>query len=638
MRKNYRCFFVMIFLLSFLNASGQELKYQALLIKEELKNNADAVLRLEDCNVIVNARDEMRINYRRIVTVLNSDGDDDIGTYLSYDKNVKIKNIQAVIFNAFGKEIKKAKKKDFKDVSAVSGGTLYSDSRVLYLDYTPVSYPYTVEFTYEYDSSNTAFLPRWYPLEGYNLSVEESSIKITDLANLSLRHKEKNFEKYPQIENLSSGTTLAYLVNDIPALKPESYSPSLSKIAPVVLFSLSKFHLEGVDGEATDWKSFGKWIYDDLIATRDALPESTVNEIRTLVTGINDPLEKAKIVYKYMQDRTRYISVQVGIGGWEPIDATTVDAAKYGDCKGLTNYTKALLKAAGVESYYTVVYAGRTPIGLEEDFASLQGNHVILNLPSENGDIWLECTSQIHPFGLLGDFTDDRNVLVVTPDGGILKRTPVYSTADNRQITKSEIILQENGAIDALVEISTFGVQYDNHFYRENDSKEDIDKYYKNYWKNVNDISIQNYEFENNRDDIRFTEKVALSASKYASLAGNRLIFEPNIFNNRLEVPRRYKERHLPFEIDRGYGYEDEFTIRMPEGYKIEAIPQNATIRSKFGTYEVSYVDNKNSTITYQRKVTFLNGAFNESEYENYRDFIKDVTKNDNSKIVLIKQ
>ena len=122
-----------------------------------------------------------------------------------------------------------------------------------------------------------------------------------------------------------------------------------------------------------------------------------------MVTGIEDKLEKAKIIYKYVQENTRYISVQIGIGGFRPINAIDVDRVKYGDCKGLSNYTMALLKAVNVPSYYTVVEAGNRKVDFEDDFADLrQGNHAILAIPYKGSYYWIDCTSQIHPFRIFG--------------------------------------------------------------------------------------------------------------------------------------------------------------------------------------------------------------------------------------------
>src|SRR5690606_22075365 len=122
---------------------------------------------------------KMATTQKRIVTVLNENGNGYINAYKHYDPTTKIKSIQAVVFDSFGKEIKKIKKNDFRDVSAVSGGTLYSDSRLLYLDYTPTGYPYTIEFTSEVETSNTAFMTPWYFLDGYHVSTEESFYELT---------------------------------------------------------------------------------------------------------------------------------------------------------------------------------------------------------------------------------------------------------------------------------------------------------------------------------------------------------------------------------------------------------------------------------------------------------------------------
>src|SRR5690606_29432422 len=98
-----------------------------------LKQNSNAVVRLHQVNITLNSINDMDVFEKRIVTVLNKEGDDDIDAVVHYDNNVKIKELEVVVYNQLGMVIKKIKKNDFKDVSAVDGGTLYSDSRVKYL-------------------------------------------------------------------------------------------------------------------------------------------------------------------------------------------------------------------------------------------------------------------------------------------------------------------------------------------------------------------------------------------------------------------------------------------------------------------------------------------------------------------------
>jgi uncharacterized protein YcnI len=93
----------------------------------------------------------------------------------------------------------------------------------------------------------------------------------------------------------------------------------------------------------------------------------------------------------------------------------------------------------------------------------------------------------------------------------------------------------------------------------------------------------------------------------------------------------------MPLKIDRGNLDEDEFTLKLPEGYAVESLPQNIKMESKFGTYEATFVKNEDGTISYRRKQFLKEGNYPKEDYEAYRNFVKDMARNDNAKIVLSK-
>ncbi|MEM6719707.1 MAG: DUF3857 domain-containing transglutaminase family protein [Bacteroidota bacterium] len=608
-----------------------------LTLPQELTKNANAVVRLDETVVNVEAINTMEVSERRIVTVLNEKGMSMIGAVAFYDNTTRVKNMEAKVYDKFGKQIKKIRQKDFQDVSAVDGGTMYSDSRVKYLEYTPIDYPFTVEFTCKILMKTTSNLPRFAPIT-YFTSVQKSSYKITYPSSLALYKKELNLEEFGVMKDEKQGS-LTYSIENVAGIKPESYSPSDAKIEPQVYLALSKFTYEGVVGEVKNWEEAGKWIHQNLLKGRATVDPETKATIEKLVEGITSDREKARLIYEYMQGKTRYISVQVGIGGYQPIAADEVDRVGYGDCKGLSNYMMALLAIAGIESYYTVVQSGREIVNFYEDFATLgQGNHIILNIPNNGDDIWLECTSQKAPFGHIGDFTDDRNVLVVTPDGGQLKHTKKYTTEENLQETTGAYLLDNGGNIKADVTIKTKGIQYDNRYYLEDLSDVDKDKRYKKYFQEVNNVNIDNIELNNDKKAIAFTEKVAFNADAYGVSTGDRMLFAPNAFNRLTSIPDRYRNRKFPLEIQRGYYDTDVYEIKLPSDYKIEAIPSDVNYETKFGSYSFAITLKDDQTLEYKRAIKINDGVYPKEEYNNYRKFIKKIVRYDGSKIVLVKK
>ncbi len=613
--------------------ASQSSKTDALTISPELKNNANAVIRFKSLEIEIKAYNKMIIKEHRIVTVLNEYGIRNIGAYLGYDDTVNIKEMNAVIYDAFGTEIKKVKERDFKDVSDVSGSTLFSDNRQKYLSYTPSSYPYTVEFTSEYVTSTTSFMPRWAPLENYYVSTEFSSFKVVNNSSIVLEKKASHFENY----NITELSDFHFEANTIKAIKKEAYAPNFYSFAPRLKLALQEFDMKGVKGTNSGWQSFGKWVDTDLNKGTEALPESVINEVKNLTQAANSNIEKAKIVYKYMQDKTRYISVQVGIGGWKPMLASDVDRLSYGDCKALSNYTKALLKAVGIASYYTLIYGNSNIQNIDKNFSSQQGNHAILAMPYQDDYVFLECTSQTNPFGYIANFTDDRDALIITPEGGKIIHTTIYNTQSNTQNTKATITLDVLGTLNASLDVTSQGTQYDRYSQLETKEEKDRILYYKNRFDNINNLEILSMTINNDKENIVLTENLEVKATKYGSRAGNRILLIPNAFNKNTYIPPRYKNRTLPFEVDRGYVDVDEYVFNLSETLSIEAVFDPIAISNKFGEYSAKIEKISDKKFKYTRKLTFNKGKYSKEDYQDFRKFYSDIVKNDKSKIALKK-
>ena len=617
---------------------GQKLDYSVLTIPDSLKQNANSVVRLSQTDINIPSQKTMSIKSVGVITILNELGLDDLDLTVHYDRNTKISKIEAKVFDAHGKEIKVYKRKDFRDTSVADGISIFTDNRALYLNHVPIAYPFTIAFETEIETSNTAFIPFWSPVSDYLVSVENAYCKITYKPELRLKKKEVNFSNKYSIEKIESASSISYSAKNLAAKKREELSPGVMKLFPIVYFALESFELENVEGKASDWKDFGKWYYQSLLADTEDIPADTQQKMKELIGTEKDPVEIAKIIYKYVQEKTRYVSVQVGIGGWKPMRAKDVDKLGYGDCKALTNYTRCLLKSVGVTSYYTVVHSGSSERrDLQDDFASVQGNHIILGLPADDKLIWLECTSQILPFGFQGDFTDDRNVLLIKPEGGEIVKTKLYSDSENLKIIKGAYTITENGSLVGKVKMLSKGLRYDNEFTKERMSREDQIRRYKNEFDNINNLSIKKISSNNNPKTIEFTEDLDLEAESYAQNSGGKLLFALNAFNQNSFIPKKHRTREFPFEMIRGYTDESEIEITIPEGFTVEAKPNGIEQDTEFGYYKIEFNILSANKLACKRKLVIKKGLYDKSKYENYRKFRETVAKTDNSKIVITK-
>jgi len=169
-------------------------------------------------------------------------------------------------------------------------------------------------------------------------------------------------------------------------------------------------------------------------------------------------------------------------------------------------------------------------------------------------------------------------------------------------------------------------------------NKKESVKYYKEYFDNINNLSILNFSNSTDNKNNIFKEKVKLSATNYGRKSGNRMLITLNAFNKTSYVPKRMRYRLLPVEINDGYLDKDSIIIHLPKSYSIEAMPKQAKINSIFGFYTSTITSLNDSTLIYKRTLKINQGLFPKEEYVNFRKFKKSVVRKDNSKLILIKK
>jgi len=607
-------------------------------IPAAMLKDAHVVKRFDEQSFEIVNLDKAIFRKKYLLTILNESGQDYAGIVVSYDKLRKVNSIDGVLYDAAGNVIRKVKSKEINDYSATGSVNLYDDNRVKVHDFNHKSFPYTVEYEMEVEYKHTFYFPDWIPQNYERLSVEKSSFTFIAPENYSVRYKALNFPAAPSISTEKGKKRMTWQTQALAALIKPYASPSWSELTPSVLFAPTEFEMEGYKGNASTWQEFGKFILA-LNKDRDELPETVVQKVQALTAGLTNTKEKVFKLYEYLQQNTRYISIQLGIGGFQPFEATYVAQKGYGDCKALSNYMYSLLKVAGIPSYHALINSGRSLDAkrLIEDLPSTQFNHMVLFVPIEKDTIWLECTSQDAPGGYAGGFTGNRKALAITPEGGKLVNTPVYKSADNRQVRFVKGTIDEEARLQVSVNTKYAALQQD--YYSDLITALSKDKVKKilNEELDFSTYEIGDFAYKAKKQELpEIDEELKISVENYATISGKRLFLIPNVMNRSGRKVEVDNNRKVDYVFDYPYYDEDSVEINIPTGYQIEAMQPPLVLKTKYGNY-ISRVKIEGSKITYYRMMEQFGGRYQASEGSAIAEFYNTIYKADRTKLVLIK-
>lgn len=620
----HHCFFILLFIFA-AHSQAQNLNQP---------DKLDAIIHLEELKVeIVNDRPKIYIH--KLITLFNKNKSELIDFTVHFDKETQVKFIGGFIYDKLGKVIKKIKRSDLKDQLDMT--EFASDDRLLY--YEPMLnstvFPITVEYEFEITLSSLLNLPSWHPVPGYNIEVVKSTLEINTDQENAFRFYEMN--EPPKFIKTQQNKLVSYKwqLENFKAINEEDEAPEIDKLAPAVLFAPKKIKYNNYTSQFTAWNDLGKWI-NSLNENRDLLPEDVKQKITEITKDKNSTYEKAKAVYEFMQSQTRYVSIQFGVGGMQPVLADKTYTNGYGDCKALSNLYVAMLKSVGINAYYTLVLAGRQK-NIIKEFPSNQFNHVIVCLPISNDTIWMECTSQEIPFGYLGDFTDDRDVLVVS-ENSFIAHTKKYDYNNNVTVTNAEMDIDKDGNASFLINQSYQALSSEMmssiyNYYTTAEQAQKISDLF--YFKN---IQVDNFKFVMEKDSIqRLNFSARLICREYASKTTNRFFIPLNQIHPFIYKHHSDTNRLQPVVEQRNFTQVDTIAIKIPANYSAETTDFTNTLVSEFGEYTLSLRKQADKFIV-TRKLIFKANTFSPAQYAKRSAFFKELALLDAQRLVLKKQ
>lgn len=602
-------------------------------IPDSLKRNADAVIRRYAMDVRILGLDKQITTINKVVTVLNDQGNDFAVFREFYDRNTRIESIKVIHYNDLGKIVKKYFVNDFSDVSIMPSFTLYDDSRMKYLQIFPLTYPYTVEFESKIVEDNILSLPTWYPQSRYRLSVENSSLRVSVPDTNMIRYRSFHIS-FPNDER-GEVFKKVWEVGNLRAIEKEPYTPNVYEFLPAVFISPNRFKFEGYPGSMQSWQSYGEWVSRLLIGRQD-LSRKAKSDVKKLVQGVTDTKEQVRIAYKYMQSHTRYVGIQLGIGGFQPFPASNVEKNGYGDCKALSNYMSSLLDTIGVKSYYCEIGVGNTRINFK-DFPSIsQTDHIIICVPIDRDTVWLECTSQNDPFGYVSHVKQGQKVLLVNGAESKLVNTPLANAEKNIRARTIDFKLDSVGDGNGKIKTFVSGAELENLIPEIWSSKKEQTEIIQRKYR-IPGIMFNDFKYHvEDSSDVYASEEISFKVKGVASQTGRRLFVPINPFIPKVNVPSKSKKRLTKVVIDESYTHIDTMRYSLPKGFSIEFLPKVKSISSRFGSY-TSGVSVDGPEVVFVRKYQQNRGKYDAEEFNGLVDFLLDIVRNDNQSLVLIK-
>ena len=363
---------------------------------------------LDDGVVVYLANGQSRRTYRQVAQILTQEGVENWAEQrFSFEPGHQKLTVNWIRVVKPDGEVVSAKPSHIQDsdVPATMGNPVYADRKVRRASLsgvavgTIVDYSYTIEELKPYRPGD--FLTSWSITTG--LPTRRSRFVVDMPANVKPHLIERNVQNPAKITTAHGRRVYTWTAADLPKPKSEPFAADSNGVFQSVALSAPN-----------SWQDISKW-YAGLARDRYTLTPELERKLHELVTGARTLGDSLSAVQRWVAQDIRYVSLSLGIGGYQPRPPAEVFKTQYGDCKDKATIFVAMAQKMGVEAFPVLLSAGGD---VERELPSIdQFNHAIAALKIGGKYTFVDLTSDLTPYGELPGADQGQFALVVHPDG-----------------------------------------------------------------------------------------------------------------------------------------------------------------------------------------------------------------------------
>jgi len=567
------------------------------LAQQPAKHYADdvnAVVLLDEGETTVKDNGEIVTHAKLVYRILRPEGKDYSQLEIPFDNETKISYLHGWSITAKGQEYE-AKDKDAFERSS-STYEVYSDDKEKILILPGADVGTVAGFEYEHKERPYVFQTNWYIQQ--TIPVEKSRFTLHLPSNWEYR---ADWVNHTEVPPTVAGNTYSWELTDVPRIEKEYNRPPYRALASHIIIT---FFSERIKNQTyKSWAELGAWHAQLIAGTREASP-ALQQKVQELAPASLPILERIKALARFAQHDIRYAAIEIGIGGYKPHPAAEIFAHRYGDCKDKATVLETMLAQIGIKTYHMPVHTSRGIITAKSP-PNIGFNHVILAIQLPDGSfskplpalyehpklghlLIFDPTAESVPFGQLPSYEQDSYALLVTDQGGELIHLPVSPPELNGLNRTAKLKLLPDGTLQGEIQdVSSGYIAAELRAFLRDETQKDRKKIIEHFLGHMmGSFQVDSLDLVNAEDiDKDLIVRYKFTADHYAKTAGPLLLVRPRVVGELAGYFDPTKPRHYPYELGAPFVDSDTVEITLPEGFKVDELPDPAKASFAFGEY-----------------------------------------------------